>query len=103
PWTRTLAARTTVASRPVARPSVVVVVATADRQMTARVDELFQLLADLEEREPLGWDGHGLPRPLVPAVVWLVRADAEAPIPADFNAFPLLERLGHCLEDAIDD
>src|SRR5262245_19099688 len=83
--------------------SILVVVATADRQVAARVDELFQLLADLEEWEALGGDRNGLPGSRISAVVGLVGADAEAPLPADFNAFPLLKCLGHRLENAVDD
>src|SRR5688572_27785019 len=70
--------------------------------MATRVDELLQLLADLEEREPLGGHRNRLPSSRIATVVGLVGADAEAPIPTDFNTFPLLKRLGHGLEDAVD-
>src|SRR3954452_15845266 len=71
--------------------------------MTTGIDELFQLFADFEERQTLGWHRHGLPCAWIPPGVWLVRSHGEAAVAADLNAFATLQRFGHRVEDAIDD
>jgi hypothetical protein len=61
------------------------------RRAGAGVDLLAQVLADLEERQPLGGDVHGLTGPGVAPLVGLVLAHREAAKASDLDAFASLE------------
>src|SRR6187397_1556107 len=62
---------------------VVALVTAGDRRVATGIDELFQLFADLEERQSLGGHRHGLPGARIPSGVRLVRPHREAAVAAD--------------------
>ena len=70
---------------------------------TARVDALFELLADLEERQALRPDVDLGARARVAAFVGLVMTDFEAAKAANLDALASLECCFHRVEHAIDD
>src|SRR5579883_2969986 len=67
------------------------------------VHPLLELLADLEERQPLGLHLDRVASARVAPLVRLVVSDLEAAEAPDLDALALLQRLLHRVEDAVDD
>ncbi len=78
------------------------VVAARDGEVRLLFTSSFSSLPTLKNGRRFGGTGTGAPvRGLRPSR--LVRTNGEAAEAADFDAFAALERLGHRVEDAIDD
>src|SRR5262249_51905192 len=74
-----------------------------DLLLALGLDPLLELLAHLEERGPLGRDLHLFTRLRVPAFARLAHLHLEAAEAADLDAVALAQRLGHAIEDRVDD
>ena len=76
---------------------------TARLPPRAVVHALAQLLANLEESEPLGPDVDRLARARVAPLVLLVGADREAAEAADLDSLSAAERVDHRVEHLADE
>src|SRR5262245_46049703 len=70
---------------------------------TRLIDPLLQLLADLEEGRALRGDAHLVAGLRVPTLARLAHLDLEAAEAPDLDAVIGAQRVGHAVEDGIDD
>ena len=80
------------------RSIVLIVVTAGNREVTAVVDELFQLFSNLEEGQPLGRNRNRFTRARVSTVVGFVRPNREAPNTSNLDTITLLQGDGPRIE-----
>jgi len=70
---------------------------------SALIDELFQLLANLEEGKPFRRDGNRISGSGISPCVGFVRTNRKASESANFDSVALLQSLRHRIKHAVDD